>query len=90
MQGEGQLLGRRQGSLTEVSVGVMSFTSSNLCLFLLFSLFRTQLNPGGSVEQSNSSPTPAALPPSCLEPGRAVSRAGIAGCSEMQSCSWSE
>lgn len=64
-----RLAGRRQGSLAEVYVGMMSFISSNFCFFLFFSLLPTQLNPDGSVDQSDSSPTPPTLPPSCLVTG---------------------
>lgn len=60
-----------QGSLAELYIGLTSFLSSNQCFFffLLFSLFPPQLNPDVSAGQSASSPTPPALPPSCLVMG---------------------
>lgn len=57
------------GSLAEVYVGVISFSNSNLCFCLLFSLFPTQLNPDGSVDQCDSSPSPPLPAPSSLVPG---------------------
>lgn len=60
-----------QGSLAEVCVGIMSFFKSNFYfLFFFFSFsFPAQLNPDGSVDQSDSSPTPPTEPPSCLATG---------------------